>query len=55
MKKIIIFGATGKVGNYVLLYANRFFQGTEYEVIASGRRKTDFFDSMGIPYYSADI
>lgn len=55
MKKIIVFGATGKVGNYVLDYANRFFEGTEYKVIASGRRKTDFFKSMGIDYYSVDI
>lgn len=55
MKKIIIFGATGKVGNYVLDYANKFFDGTEYKVIASGRRETDFFEALGIPYYSVNI
>lgn len=55
VKKIIIFGATGKVGNYVLDYALKFFKDTEYQVIASGRRQTDFFDSMGVPYYSVNM
>lgn len=55
MKKIVIFGATGNVGSYVLKYAKEYFDSKEYEVIASGRRKTDFFDKMGIPYYSVDI
>lgn len=55
MKKIVIFGATGNVGSYVLKYACEYFDPNEYEVIASGRRKTDFFEKMGIPYYSVDI
>ena len=55
MKKIIIFGATGNVGSYVLKYANEFFDKKEYEVIASGRRETTFFERMGIKYYSVDI
>ena len=55
MKKIIIFGATGNVGSYVLKYANEFFDKKEYEVIASGRRETSFFERMGIKYYSVDI
>lgn len=42
MKKIIIFGATGNVGSYVLKYAREYFNPEEYEVIASGRRRTDF-------------
>lgn len=52
MKKIIIFGATGNVGAYVLKYAREYFNPEEYEVIASGRRRTDFFEKQGIPYYS---
>ena len=28
---------------------------TEYEVIASGRRETDFFEKLGAPYYSVDM
>lgn len=55
MKKIVIFGATGNVGSYVLKYAREYFDPAEYEIIASGRRKTDFFTKRGIPYYSVDI
>lgn len=54
-KKIIIFGATGKVGTYVLDYALKFFKNTDFEVIASGRRQTDFFNQMHVPYYSVDL
>lgn len=54
MKKIIIFGATGNVGTYVFKYAFEYFKG-KYEVIASGRRKTDFFEKRGIKYVSVDI
>lgn len=54
-KKIILFGATGNVGSYVLKYASEYFNNEEYEVIASGRRKTDFFDKMNIKYYSVDL
>ncbi len=54
-KKIIIFGATGNVGSYVYKYAHEFFNKEEYEVIASGRRKTDFFQKRGLPYYSVDL
>lgn len=54
MKKVIIFGATGNVGSYVHKYAYEYFNG-KYEVIASGRRKTDFFDKLGQKYVSVDI
>lgn len=54
-KKIIIFGATGNVGAYLLEYALKFFPKNEYEVIASGRRNTDFFSKRGISYYSVDL
>ena len=39
----------------MLDYAIIFFNDTEYEVIASGRRKTVFFDRMGVKYYSVNI
>ena len=55
MKKIIIFGATGKVGNYVADYAMNYFKNSEYEIILSGRRKTNYFESMGMKYYSVDL
>lgn len=54
-KKIIIFGATGNVGSYLTLYALDFFDREKFEVIASGRRKTDFWTKMGVPYYSVDL
>ena len=54
-KRIIIFGATGNVGSYLTKYALEYFNRDEYEIIASGRRETDFFTKRGIPYYSVDI
>ncbi|MDO4493851.1 MAG: NAD(P)-dependent oxidoreductase [Clostridia bacterium] len=54
MKKIIIFGATGNVGAYVHKYACEYFAG-KYEIIASGRRETDFFEKNGYKYVSVDI
>lgn len=45
-KKIIIFGATGNVGSYLLEYALEYFNSNEYEIIASGRRKTDFSQNV---------
>lgn len=54
-KKIIIFGATGNVGSYLTLYANSFFDKEKYEIIASGRRKTDLWTKEGIRYYSVDL
>ena len=55
MKKIIVFGATGNVGSYFLEYAADYFDNDNYEIIASGRRKTDFFERKNIKYYSVDI
>ena len=51
--KVIIFGATGKVGCYTALYLKE--QG--WDVVASGRRASDggFFADYGIPYVSVDI
>lgn len=54
-KKIIIFGATGNVGSYLVEYAMNYFDNNEYEIIASGRRETDFFTKRNIKYYSVDL
>jgi UDP-glucose 4-epimerase len=54
-KKIIIFGASGNIGAYLLGYALNYFNADEYEVIASGKRKTDFFEKRGVKYVSVDI
>jgi UDP-glucose 4-epimerase len=55
MKKILIFGATGNVGSYLHKYATEYFDKKEFEVIAVGRRQTDFFTKLGYTYYSVDI
>lgn len=55
MKKIIIFGATGNAGAYVVDYCLKYFDKSQYEVIATGRRETDYFTKRGIPYYSVDV
>ncbi len=54
-KKIIIFGATGNVGSYVLKYALEYFNPQQYEIIASGKRNTSFFEKQGVKYYSIDL
>lgn len=54
-KKIIVFGACGNVGSYFVKYALEYFNKDEYEIIASGRRKTDFYLKQGIKYYDVDI
>lgn len=53
MKKIVIFGATGKVGCYTALHLKE----KGYDVIATGKRADDngFFADYGIPYHSVDI
>ena len=43
MKKIITFGASGNVGSYFTKYAAEFFKDSDFEIIASGRRKTNVF------------
>ena len=55
MKKIVIFGATGNIGAYFTNYCKEHFTDTEYEVIAVGRRKTDYYEKNGIKYVTVDI
>ncbi len=55
MKNVLIFGSTGNVGSYLTLYAKNFFKNEDYNIIAIGRRKTDFFSKYGIQYYSVDM
>src|SRR5699024_6924559 len=55
MKKILVFGATGHMGAYTLDYLKDEFNNNEYEIIAVGRKETDFFSKQGIGYYQVDV
>ncbi len=55
MKKVMIFGATGDVGVYLTDYFVHLFPRDEYEIIAVGHRKTNYFDRFDIPYISMDM
>src|SRR5690625_1981863 len=55
MKKVIIFGATGHTGAYLTDYCLEFLDQSQYEIIAVGRKKTDYFRKRNISYYSVDI
>lgn len=54
-KKIIIFGATGNTGAYLTEYCVENLDKNEFEIIAVGRKETDFFSRYGISYYRVDI
>ena len=54
MKKIIVFGATGNIGAYFIDYCKSRLQD-EYEIIAVGRKYTDYFEKNEIKYLQVDI
>jgi UDP-glucose 4-epimerase len=54
-KKIIVIGATGNTGVYLVDYMLTHIDLTKYEVVAAGRRKTNFFDRWNVEYHSVDI
>ena len=51
MKRIVIFGATGNIGAYLVDYCKSNIDTDEYEVIAVGRRKTNYFNEHDIKYF----
>ena len=55
MKKIVLFGATGNIGMYFADYCNEHLDKNEYELIAVGRKKTDWFAAHGIRYERVDL
>ena len=55
MKKIIIFGATGNIGAYFIDYCKRNIDNTKYEIVAVGRKNTQYFKKNGIEYVQVDI
>lgn len=55
MKKIIVFGATGHLGAYTVDYMKDKIDLDKYEIIAVGRKKTNFYLKQGIQYYQVDV
>ena len=55
MKKIIIFGATGNIGCYFTDYCKHHLDLNEYEIVAVGRKKTEFFRKNKIKYINVDL
>ena len=55
MKRILVFGATGNIGAYLVDYLNSNLSNSEYEVIAIGRKRTSFFERRGIHYIRVDV
>lgn len=54
-KKIVIFGATGNTGAYLVEHCVENLDSKEFEIVAVGRKNTNFFSKYGIKYYSVDI
>lgn len=54
MNKIVIIGATGETGMYITDYFCKVAKN-EYEIVAVGHRKTNFFEKYNIEYCDIDI
>ena len=54
MKNIIVFGATGNIGVYLIDYLHDNIEN-EYKIYACGRKKTLFFSKFNIEYINIDI
>ena len=55
MKKIIVFGASGDTGRYLIKYFMEKGIPNDFEIIACGTRQTDYFRKVGIQYFQIDI
>ncbi len=55
MRKIVVFGATGNIGVYFIDHLLKNLDLSEYSIVATGRRKTQFFDAPGVTYIRVDI
>lgn len=56
MKKIVVFGATGNTGKYLIQYLIENIDLNQYEIIAIGRKKEEDVTIDGkISYFSVDI
>ncbi len=55
MKKIIVFGSTGNLGAYTIDYLLDNIDKNEFEIIAVGRKNTDFYSNLGVDYFRVDV
>lgn len=55
MKKIIVFGATGNIGAYFVDYLYTHIDKLKYQIIAVGRKNTNFYKALGVDYFKIDI
>ena len=55
MKKILIFGASGNIGLYLIEYLKAHLDQQEYQLVAVGRKSIPFFHKNGIDFCQLDI
>ncbi len=55
MKKIVVFGATGNIGAYFVDYCKTHLDSNHYEIIAVGRKSTEYYKKNGIEYIQVDV
>ena len=55
MKSIVVFGATGDTGRYLIEYFVEKGYPKDSRIIACGTRETDFFDNKGVDYVRVDV
>lgn len=55
MKKIVVFGASGDTGKYFVDYLINENINKDYEIVAVGTRKNDYFKSINVKYFQVDI
>ena len=54
-KIIVVLGASGDTGKYFVNYFLEECKNESYKIIATGTRKTDYFEKIGVEYYQVDI
>ena len=55
MKNIIVFGASGDTGKYLIEYFLNSGLDSDYKLIACGTKETDYFSKIDVEYVRIDI
>lgn len=55
MKNIVIFGASGNTGKYLVNYFLDKGLNSDYKIVAVGTRSTNYFKDLGVDYLQVDI